>query len=39
MYDYLIVGAVLFGAVFTQQVKAQGKKVLERSVRYRCLPL
>jgi len=28
MYDYLIVGAGLFGAVFAQQAKAQGKKVL-----------
>ncbi len=28
MYDYLIVGAGLFGAVFAQQAKAAGKKVL-----------
>lgn len=28
MYDYLIVGAGLFGAVFAQQVKAAGKSVL-----------
>ncbi|MBR2028052.1 MAG: UDP-galactopyranose mutase [Oscillospiraceae bacterium] len=28
MYDYLVVGAGLFGAVFAQQAKAQGKKVL-----------
>ena len=28
MYDYLIVGAGLFGAVFAQQMKAAGKKVL-----------
>lgn len=27
-YDYLIVGAGLFGAVFAQQAKAQGKRVL-----------
>ena len=27
-YDYLIVGAGLFGAVFTQQAAAQGKRVL-----------
>ena len=27
-YDYLIVGAGLFGAVFAQQAKAQGKAVL-----------
>ena len=28
MYDYLIVGAGLFGAVFAQQAKASGKSVL-----------
>ena len=28
MYDYLVVGAGLFGAVFAQQAAAQGKKVL-----------
>ena len=28
MYDYLIVGAGLYGAVFAQQAKAAGKKVL-----------
>lgn len=28
MYDYLVVGAGLFGAVFAQQAKAAGKKVL-----------
>lgn len=28
MYDYLIVGAGLFGAVFAQQAKAEGKNVL-----------
>ena len=28
MYDYLIVGAGLFGAVFAQQAKEKGKKVL-----------
>lgn len=28
MYDYLVVGAGLFGAVFAQQAKAQGKTVL-----------
>ena len=28
MYDYLIVGAGLFGAVFAHEAKAQGKKVL-----------
>ena len=28
MYDYLIVGAGLFGAVFAQQAKAMGKSVL-----------
>lgn len=28
MYDYLIVGAGLFGTVFAQQAKAKGKKVL-----------
>lgn len=28
MYDYLVVGSGLFGAVFAQQVHAQGKKVL-----------
>ena len=28
MYDYLVVGAGLFGAVFAQQATAQGKKVL-----------
>ena len=28
MYDYLVVGAGLFGAVFAQQASAQGKKVL-----------
>ena len=27
MYDYLIVGAGLFGAVFAQQAKEIGKKV------------
>ena len=27
-YDYLIVGAGLFGAVFAQQAKKAGKKVL-----------
>ena len=27
-YDYLIVGAGLFGAVFAEQAKANGKKVL-----------
>ena len=28
MYDYLIVGSGLFGAVFAQQAKAAGKSVL-----------
>ena len=28
MYDYLIVGAGLYGAVFAQQAKQNGKKVL-----------
>ena len=28
MYDYLIVGAGLFGAVFAQQAKEKGKRVL-----------
>ena len=28
MYDYLVVGAGLYGAVFAQQAKAAGKKVL-----------
>ena len=28
MFDYLIVGAGLFGAVFAQQAKEKGKKVL-----------
>lgn len=28
MYDYLVVGAGLFGAVFAQQAKEKGKKVL-----------
>ena len=28
MYDYLVVGAGLFGAVFAQQAKAAGKSVL-----------
>ena len=28
MYNYLIVGAGLYGAVFAQQAKAAGKKVL-----------
>ena len=28
MYDYLIVGAGLFGAVFAHEAKAAGKKVL-----------
>lgn len=28
MYDYLVVGAGLFGSVFAQQAKAAGKKVL-----------
>ncbi|MEE1002458.1 MAG: NAD(P)-binding protein, partial [Acutalibacteraceae bacterium] len=28
VYDYLIVGAGLFGAVFAQQAKAMGKSVL-----------
>ena len=28
MYDYLIIGAGLYGAVFAQQAKAAGKKVL-----------
>ena len=27
-YDYLVVGSGLFGAVFAQQAKTQGKKVL-----------
>ena len=27
-YDYLVVGAGLFGAVFARQVKAAGKSVL-----------
>ena len=27
-YDYLVVGAGLFGAVFAQQAKEKGKKVL-----------
>ena len=27
-YDYLVVGSGLFGAVFAQQAKAKGKKVL-----------
>lgn len=28
MYDYLVVGAGLFGAVFAQRMKATGKSVL-----------
>ena len=28
MYDYLVVGSGLYGAVFAQQVKAAGKSVL-----------
>lgn len=28
MYDYLIVGAGLYGAVFAQQAKERGKSVL-----------
>ena len=28
MYDYLIVGAGLYGAVFAHEMKARGKKVL-----------
>ena len=28
MYDYLVVGAGLFGAVFAQQMKEAGKSVL-----------
>ena len=28
MYDYLIIGAGLYGAVFAQQAKAAGKSVL-----------
>ena len=28
MYDYLVVGAGLYGAVFAQQAKAAGKSVL-----------
>ena len=28
MYDYLVIGAGLYGAVFAQQAKAAGKKVL-----------
>ena len=28
MYDYLVVGAGLYGAVFANQAKAQGKSVL-----------
>ena len=28
MYDYLIIGTGLYGAVFAQQAKAAGKKVL-----------
>lgn len=28
MYDYLVVGAGLYGAVFAQQAKAHGKSVL-----------
>ena len=27
-YDYLVVGAGLYGAVFAQQAKTAGKKVL-----------
>ena len=27
-YDYLVVGAGLYGAVFTQQARAAGKSVL-----------
>ncbi|RHS86534.1 FAD-binding protein, partial [Clostridium sp. AM42-36] len=27
-YDYLVVGAGLYGAVFAQQAKEKGKKVL-----------
>lgn len=27
MYDYLVVGAGLFGAVFAQRMKAAGKSV------------
>jgi UDP-galactopyranose mutase len=27
MYDYLVVGAGLYGAVFANQAKAQGKSV------------
>lgn len=27
-YDYLVVGSGLFGAVFAQQARAKGKKVL-----------
>ena len=34
MYDYLIVGAGLFGAVFAQQAKKAGKKCLVIDRRY-----
>lgn len=33
MYDYLIVGAGLYGAVFAQQAKARGKSVLVIDIR------
>lgn len=33
MYDYLVVGAGLYGAVFAQQAKAHGKSVLVIFVR------
>ena len=32
MYDYLVVGAGLYGAVFAQQAKEKGKKFSDSSV-------
>ena len=37
MYDYLIVGAGLYGAVFAHEMKARGKKVLVMVVPSRCM--
>ena len=31
MYDYLIVGAGLYGAVFAHEAKKAGKKVLKKN--------
>ena len=34
MYDYLIVGAGLFGAVFAQQAKEKGKRLGKPPIKY-----